>query len=658
MRQWVYDYETICNCFVAIFKLRNEDDIRIFVVHPDFKDDQYDLMKFLKKCIEDNDTFLGFNNLNFDAQVTELILDMGIEDPLTFVKKVYSFVDENIIKRTEPYPYYRVKDLRIHNLDIFRLNGWNTSAKSCSLKWMQFGIDWENIEEMPLPFNENITSQEQIDTIVNYCLNDVLSTEAGFNLTDSKGVAVMDDNFKIRDQLSRNYGLYLYSAPEPKLASEIFAYYLSKMLKVSSYSLKQINTKRNYVCIKDFLLPNIRFRTEEFGSVLDNYQKMIVDMNFLRDPRNKNASEKYHYEVVYKGVTFAYGIGGAHACIKSGIYQSERGYIIKSFDVKSYYPNLSIKNGFHPAHLDKRIFCDLYESLYKKRNEYPKGSALNYLFKIVLNSSYGLSLEPNSFLYDPLMSFSITITGQLLLTMLLERLSTEIPDSQPLMMNTDGGEIMIPIEYEDKFREICKEWEHETKLTLEYADYSKMIISDVNSYIAVNIEGSAKCKGRFEFEDRGLHKNKSATIVQKALYEYFIKGVHPEEYLKLNNNIFDYVIGIRLKEGAHFEEVSVEDGIVVNTKHKKIIRFLVTKTGSKLFKHFAKGTKSQIIAGKYKQTICNNLHEVSKDTIMKELDRSYYLRLINQEIRDIETNTFSLSKTDKSINTNVQLKLF
>jgi len=115
-----------------------------------------------------------------------------------------------------------------------------------------------------------------------------------------------------------------------------------------------------------------------------------------------------------------------------------------SVDVASYYPNLAIRNRWSPAHIPNEEFCELYEWFYKARKKYDKKNPLNYLFKIILNSTYGLSKNRHSFLYDPELTFRITINGQLLLSMLYEQITLAIPDAQPIMQNTDGLEFIIP----------------------------------------------------------------------------------------------------------------------------------------------------------------------------------------------------------------------
>jgi hypothetical protein len=93
----------------------------------------------------------------------------------------------------------------------------------------------------------------------------------------------------------------------------------------------------------------------------------------------------------------------------------------------------------------------------KPKNEQDKTIIDGY--KEAANIPYGKSNEITSFLYNPLYSMKTTISGQLVLSMLCENLS-DIPDSQMLMSNTDGCEILIPKIYENLYYDICKQWEN------------------------------------------------------------------------------------------------------------------------------------------------------------------------------------------------------
>lgn len=267
--------------------------------------------------------------------------------------------------------------------------------------------------------------------------------------------------------------------------------------------------------------------------------------------------------------------------------------------------------------------------------------------------TYGLSKEKNSFLYDPQLTMRVTCNGQLLLSMLIERLCTEIPDAQLLMANTDGSEIKIPRKYENLYTQICKEWEKQTELELEFVDYKKMIIADVNNYIAVYQDDSVKCKGRFEYENLPLHKNSSMLIVPKALYMYFIHGVDPKVTIESSNDIFEFCIGAKLKGAWFFIEQSVQNGLYVENKHKKLLRYFVSNKGVKIIKCHTDGRKIQLHSGKEMQTILNNI--VPKPFAEYDIDKSFYLRKVYEEIRNIEGKTSSILP---SHNKPTQLKLF
>lgn len=83
-----------------------------------------------------------------------------------------------------------------------------------------------------------------------------------------------------------------------------------------------------------------------------------------------------------------------------------------------------------------------------------------------------------SWLYDPQYTLSITINGQLLLTMLAEKFM-EIEGLQIIQVNTDGITVKIPKLKIAEYNTICKEWQKMSNLQLEFAEYSKMIIFDV-----------------------------------------------------------------------------------------------------------------------------------------------------------------------------------
>lgn len=651
-KYWVMDYETIVNCFVAVFIDLNSSVCKKFIINRDTNDLQK-LLKFFKENIDYGDWHFGYNNLAFDAQITEFILQNQKEllelDSSDLTATISSYA-KYVIERSQAgefldYPEFK---LSIRCVDIFKLNHWDNAAKRSSLKWIQYSMDWFNVEEMPHHHSEPVLTDSQLESVVNYCINDVKSTKSIFLSTNDKGERVMISQINLRAKLSATYEVNLFSASEPRISKEIFLYFLSKKLNKSKKEIRSLRTFRDFVTIRNIILPNINFSNPEFIAVHNWFKNLIVNTKINNDVTEKGPK----YSMMHKGVKTDYGLGGLHGCIKPGIYESTEDRLILSADVTSFYPNLAIRNRWSPAHLNQDDFCELYEWFFEERKKYSKKDPLNYLFKIILNSTYGLSKEVNSFLYDPELTFKITVNGQLQLSMLYEMISTRIPNSQPLMQNTDGLEFFIDKKDEELFYQICKEWEILTNLQLETVEYSKMIIGDVNNYIAVYKNGETKCKGRFEFDNLPYHKNKSFLVIPKAIYEYFINNVNPVDYLKTNRNIFDYCAGAKLKGDWYFEKRYVENGVYHSERLQKLIRYFVSNKGVKLIKCNPDGREIQLESGSFLQSIFNKSETKSWEDY--DINENYYLKRIYSEIEKIENTSKVLP--DSKINT--QLTLF
>jgi hypothetical protein len=428
--------------------------------------------------------------------------------------------------------------------------------------------------------------------------------------------------------LTGEYNIPLYSASEPRISKELFLLFLSKSIGIRKYDLKQMRTRRDFIRVSDIILPYVKFNKPEFQDLLKAYNNLVINPN--------NIKGAFKYVLKHKDVKTEYGLGGLHGATNSNIYEAKDGMIIMTSDVTSFYPNLAIRNKWSPAHLPKEKFCELYEWFFEERKKIPKKDPKNYVYKIILNSTYGLSIEPNSFLYDPQFGMQITINGQLLLTMLYEMLSEGIPGSIPLMQNTDGLEMMIPEQYREKYFEICKVWEDMTSLQLEHDQYRKMIIADVNNYIAIPTDEKkeVKCKGRFEFDKLALHKNKSFLIIRKALYNYFVKDMSPEKTLSENKNIYDYCGGVKIKGEWEFKQICVVNGEIQHETLQKTLRYYISESGCKIIKaNKNDGREIQLEAGKWMQVVFNKYKKLNWEDY--DIDESYYLNYIYKEIANI-----------------------
>ena len=632
MNHWIMDYETLSNCFVAVFKHYKTDETHIFSVC-NLQNDYDKFIEFLKQNIDNNEWHISYNGLAFDAQVTHNIIkdhdNLRLMDGESIAEEIYGYAQEAIRRsNNKEFQTFPEWEMSIKQIDVFKLNHWDNMAKRSSLKWIQYSMDWDNMVDMPLPHDHNIKNREELDMIISYCINDVDSTKEIFNQCKPL--------IALRKNLTDQYGINLYSASEPRISKELFAYYLSKELGIPKYELKKLRTFRNVIKAKDIILDYINFDSLQFNNLLEKFKTVEINPNFTKGG--------FKYSVNYKGVKTHFGLGGAHGANRSGVYESDEDNIIMSSDVASFYPNLAIMNKIAPAHLDKKAFCNLYEWFFTERKKIPKSNPMNYVYKIILNSTYGLSNDKNSFLYDPQFTMFITINGQLTLMMLYEMICEAIPEAIPLLQNTDGIETIIPRSKKNLYLEICKKWEEITNLVLEHDSYKKLILADVNNYIAVDESGKAKCKGRFEFNGLALHKNKSKLIIPKALYAYFVDGVLPEDTIKSNKNILDYCIGGKSKGNWQQIARSIKENEAHEEKLQKINRYYISNKGVKIIKvNKNDGREIQLEAGRWMQTVMNDI--IKKEWPTYDINEKYYLEAIEKEINNIigvKTNQLNL----------------
>lgn len=634
------DYETLCNCFIAVFEHYKTEERKVFVVCEQ-RNDFPEFIKFLNECKNNGQWHISYNGLGFDAQITQKLLDKQKDllnfDTQSLIKFIYSYAQTVIDKNNKgDFAEYAPYKLKIKQIDLFKLNHWDNKAKMSSLKWIQYSMDWENVEEMPHRHDQPVTDDHTLNEVIEYCINDVRSTKEIFN--HSK------EQIALRQTLTKEYGIDLYSASEPRISKELFLHFLEQRTGISKADLKTLRTPRDYIVLADCILPYVKFVTPEFQAVLDYFRTKVIT----------STKDGFKHTLNFKGVKVDYGLGGIHGATSAGIYEAKEGWTIMTSDVTSFYPNLAIKNNFAPAHLPQKEFGQLYEWFFEERKKIPKTDPKNYVYKIILNSTYGLTGDANSFLYDPKMTMQITINGQLLLSKLAEMTSLAIPEAIPLMFNTDGLEMMIPTDKVDTYLQVCAEWEKLTQLSLEHDQYSKMIIRDVNNYMAVTQKGKVKCKGAFEWEDLAkkkvatFHKNKSFLIIPKAIYAFFVHGTKPEDFLDANTNIFDYCGAVKAKAGWSFVDRKIVNGSLANTKLQKIVRYYISNTGGKMVKCHQDGREIQVESGEWLQTTVNKL-DPSKAYNTYDINKKYYLEEIYKQIEGIQT------VTQKSM---IQLSLF
>lgn len=639
----IYDIECLSNFFCYCDIDRDTGEKNTFVIHESINQ----LTEFCEYLLRNRILHVGFNNINYDAQVIHQILLLsntfkGMSGD-AIARHIFTISNEAIRRsNTGEKPYFNHWEFRIPQLDLFKIWHYDNRARSTRLKDLQVAMKWGRVQDMPIHHTHPVSNHE-IALILDYCDNDIMSTFEFYKKTRER--------IDLRLELEKEYGIKCLNSNDAKLGSQIFAKIISQNKGIELSELHQMRTNREIINIDECILGLVKYNSWEFQYALNKFKAMEI-----RDTKGV-----LDFSVNYKGFKYDFGLGGIHGCINSGVYESTKTHIIKSCDVTSLYPSISIQHSFYPFHLGPE-FVDIYNLVFERRNEAKRKSkldksdkssrAINEGLKLALNGSYGKSNERTSFFYDPKFTMSITINGQLMLTMLAERLQQA--GFKMLMINTDGLECIVPIDEEEKYNQICKEWEKETKLSLEFVDYKKMIIRDVNNYIAITTDDDVKYKGCFEVV-KDYHKDPSFPIVAIALSEYFIFNIPIEETVNNMNgsyteikdgkktkkeiDILDYAGRAKFKSDSHGEMRTVKPGLILHKeKQQKTTRYLVTKTGATFVKVYTDGRESFINKG-YQCREFNNL--VIEDDY--NLNYQFYIDECNKIKNVIEPKTTQLS---------------
>lgn len=572
--KYIYDLEVYPNFFVGIFKTPGKNEHKVFIYWEkgkDIIDERKELIAFLNT----KPKLIGFNNISYDSQILNYILNTP-EFNTQDLKNFSNFVIES------KWPPISEQLLSTNEIDLYRIWHYNNSAKSTSLKWLEFMFLMKSIKDLPYDHTKPVKLISQVDKIITYCKHDLKVTENLFDKSISR--------LQQRQSISKKMGENLMNYSDTALGEYLVLKSLTEELNITIKELKSQRTQRKEIKVKEIIfpyyknLPVTKYIREEY------FEKLEVKSN--RDPSTKNLVFDFKsvpdFKYDWDNIKVVYGMGGIHGCVEKGVYESTDQDVIMSCDVSSEYPNIIIQNNLYPLHLGPG-FTTVYKGVLDERKKYSKDTHYmeNQLYKLAANSVYGKLNSQYSPLYDPKIATTITVNGQLSKTMLAEMLKIRIPDSKLLMMNTDGLEIVINKNYINDYYEVCSEWEKITNLNLEHDEYKKLIIDDVNNYIGIFKNNKIKRKGRFyvlsdyeKFEE--FHKNSSASIIPEAINEYFEKGISIDDTINNCDDIFKFCYGAKKNRNFIHVLITADDDkkISIVKNNDRVLRYYASNSDS------------------------------------------------------------------------------
>lgn len=636
--KWIMDEENYPNIFTVALIREDEKFENVFEVSA--RMNQIDrILAFVDHLEKEDDYMVGFNNLNWDYPILHKILAIRHNLPKCgeeCARLFYTFAEEQIASMKGEFANtVKTDDRIVKQIDLFKLNHFDNKAKMTSLKMLEFNMRENNIEDLPFPVGKDLTFEE-MDVLKKYNQHDVRMTLAFYrhckaqiefrekltqqfgkdfmNHSDSKiggdffQIKLQEAGIPIYKQVGRQRKLNQTIRPHIKLRECLFDYYdfqRPEFVAIKNWFSKQIikETKGVFTDIEEHKLydvaqfaemiikkkkcPNGEPSRSEYDEFKREHPCGWVEKIQLKAKKKGEFQHSYYYKwriaetlnVVIDGLRYDFGVGGIHASVQNSVVCNDEDYELIDADVSSMYPNISISNNVYPQHLTSK-FCELYSDLYEQRKSYDKKSAENAMLKLALNATYGNSNNEYSVFFDSQYTMKITINGQLSLCLLAEKLM-KIDGLIMLACNTDGLTVKLPRNKRDEYNEICKAWQKQVKLDLEFVEYEKMWVRDINNYTALYTDGKIKQKGAYEYKDLGWHKNHSSLVIPMAAEAAMLRGEDVREFIMNHTEKFDFMLRTKVPRSSRLVLVN-QDG--TESALQNICRYYPCKSGGKLIK--------------------------------------------------------------------------
>jgi hypothetical protein len=612
---WVFDLETYPNVFTAAFEHADTPICAAFEIS-DWRNDSRALIEFVMWLAGSGARMVGFNSVGFDYPILHTLMRMGNSDALTLYQKAQAIIggqdDDRWLHSVKP------TDRIVPQIDLYKIHHFDNKARATGLKVLEFNMRADNISDLPYPVGSRLT-QDQLPVLKAYNAHDVSQTKAFLHHSR--------EMIAFREELVGKYpGRDWINFNDTKIGKEYFTMQLEasgvQCFKYGPNGREPRQTRRSSIALSDAILPWIRFENPEFQRVLD----------WLKGQTITETKGVFSDIIARVGdVDFVFGLGGIHGSVDNEVVDARDGAIV-DIDVEAYYPSTAIAQRFRPEHFPES-FCDIYASLKEQRKEHKKGTAINAMLKLALNGVYGDTNNQFSVFLDPLMTMRITLNGQLLLCLLVENL-LRIPGLRIIQANTDGITVQLCQGGRKTMEHMVAWWEGITDLKMEFADYSRMFIRDVNSYIAEYTGGKIKRKGAYEY-DLEWHQNHSALVVPKVAEKVLLRGAPIRSTVEQWPDIMDFMLRTKVPRSSKL--VMEQEG--VETPCQNVTRYYVARGGGSLFKVMPPLAKNPGVWRRigvesgWGVQVCNDIRDAGAGAL--PVDFEYYIREVEKLVNGL-----------------------
>ncbi len=525
-----------CECYSKYFLLAMLDTETGKVSHAELHEGKptIDSKALLRRLT--STTLIGFNIEGYDLPV----ITMALHGKST--QQIKALSDELILSGKPNWQVLKERKITIPN-GIDYIDIMNVAPSRSSLKAYGSRIGASKLQDLPFDPAHEVLPEER-ETIRLYCENDLRLTKALYD--------ALTPEVELRKSMSKQYGVDVRSKSDAQIAEVIIRSELEKITGKTYYKPDPSKLPTSFY----YRSPKIvSFTSEQLSDIYYHILREPFEINSL----GRIDLPKWLKNTVIKigDTEYSMGIGGLHSKEKNQCLRAEGDYLISDFDVASFYPSIILQQKLFPKSLGAP-FLTVYKSLVKQRLIAKKNNNITEANtkKIALNGTFGKLGSIYSFLYAPDLLIQVTITGQLSLLMLIERLDNA--GISVKSANTDGIVCYYRTDQRRLVEEIIWNWELDTTYELEESEYKILASRDVNNYVAITRANKVKTKGvfapSFYASDKPtqfmLSKNPSRYVTALAVIAYLQHGTPIEDTILLCKDIRHFVSVTKVTGGA------------------------------------------------------------------------------------------------------------
>lgn len=477
------------------------------------------------KDVLTNYTTVGFNSNNYDLPMIQLALTGATTAQLKEAS------DWLIVGGNTAWDFrdkYNLPRPAWDHVDLIEV-----APGQASLKLYGGRLHSKKLQDLPYDPNTIIDTPALRESVSTYCENDLDTTIDLYRK--------LRPQLDLRENMSKGYGIDLRSKSDAQIAEAVIRSEVGKKLgrRVEKPNIPPGTTFRYKAPARMvFQTPALQQKLREIeGSAF------ITDKNGspIEPPALAGAVIK-----IGRG-EYRMGIGGLHSSETCAAHWATDDTVLMDVDVASYYPSIILRCMLYPKHMGQ-AFLDVYQGIVDKRlaAKKAKDTVVADALKITINGSFGKLGSMWSSLYAPDLMIQTTVTGQLALLMLIERM--EATGIEVVSANTDGIVLKFGKAKHDVVEANIKWWEATTGFAMEATKYRALLSRDVNNYIAIKDGGGTKGKGAFA--DVALSKNPQAQICVTAVKQFLDKGVPLAQTIIECRDVRQFLVVRTVKGGA------------------------------------------------------------------------------------------------------------